>query len=90
MLISKHFLLKGIICIGSLIAVNSSFANHTVETGGSEYSNAIIGEEKCAGIVKTGQGDGRTVIGDDEYEWVYVPAGSCAKFTDSKIIFDED
>ena len=90
MLLRKQLLLKGIICIASLIAINSSFANHTLETGGTEDSNAIVGEEKCAGIVKTGQGDGRTVIDDDEFEWVYVPAGSCAKFTGSKIIYDED
>ena len=48
--------------------------------------------EKCAGIAKAGKNDcgaldgkhgcaGQAKIDNDDTEWVYVPAGTCAKIT---------
>lgn len=64
-----------------------AYANHTPETGGAE-SKAFIEDEKCAGIAMRGKGDGKATVDGIELEWIYVPAGSCAKITGSKIIYD--
>ena len=42
--------------------------------------------EKCAGIVKKGSADGKTVINGVEVEWIYVPAGACAKLVGGKLV----
>ncbi|MEM8844357.1 MAG: DUF2282 domain-containing protein [Pseudomonadota bacterium] len=52
--------------------------------------------EKCAGIAAAGKNDcgsldgkhgcaGQASIDNDDNEWVYVPAGTCAKITGGKV-----
>ncbi|MEE9326579.1 MAG: DUF2282 domain-containing protein [Cocleimonas sp.] len=64
-----------------------AFANHSPETGG-EKNPAYIADEKCAGVVMRGKGDGKATVDGIELEWIYVPAGSCAKISGSKIIYE--
>ncbi len=53
------------------------------------------GMEKCAGIVKAGKNDcgtskhacsGNAAVDKDPEEWVYVPAGTCEKIADGKLV----
>ncbi len=53
------------------------------------------GMEKCAGIVKAGKNDcgtskhacsGNAAVDKDSEEWVYVPAGTCEKIADGKLV----
>ena len=52
--------------------------------------------EKCAGIAKAGKNDcgsldgkhgcaGQATVDNDKNEWVYVPAGTCAKITGGSV-----
>ena len=46
-------------------------------------------KEKCMGLAKAGQGDGKITIDGKVEEWLYVPAGSCAKFVDGRLLIDK-
>jgi len=46
-------------------------------------------KEKCMGIAKAGMGDGKTTIDGKVEEWLYVPAGACAKFVDGRLLIDK-
>jgi uncharacterized membrane protein len=52
-------------------------------------------KEKCAGIVKAGQNDcgtskhscsGQAAQDGDKEEWIYVPAGTCAKIVGGTVV----
>jgi uncharacterized membrane protein len=45
--------------------------------------------EKCMGLAKAGKGDGKVTIDGKSEEWLYVPAGSCAKFVDGRLLIDK-
>jgi len=64
-----------------------SIANQTSKAD-EDKSSAITADEKCAGIVMKGKGDGKVKRNGLELEWIYVPAGACAKISGSKIIYD--
>ena len=46
-------------------------------------------KEKCMGLAKAGMGDGKITIDGKTEEWLYVPAGSCAKFVDGRLLLDK-
>lgn len=46
-------------------------------------------KEKCMGLAKAGQGDGKTTIDGKAEEWLYVPVGACAKFVDGRLLLDK-
>ncbi len=71
-----------------LITSSCSYANHTPATGSENKANIHQKNEKCAGVVKAGKGDGSTVINGVVMEWIYVPVGSCYKLSDSSTIFE--
>ena len=61
----------------------------------NEASAAKEGFEKCAGVVKAGMNDcgtsahacaGQAKADNDPEEWVYVPAGTCAKIAGGKVV----
>jgi uncharacterized membrane protein len=86
-MLSKIIIKKSITFLILTSVIGVAFANHTPETGGEE-DPAFIADEKCAGVVMRGKGDGKSTVGGIELEWIYVPAGSCAKISGSKIIYD--
>ena len=45
--------------------------------------------EKCMGLAKAGMGDGKVTIDGKVEEWLYVPAGACAKFVDGRLLLDK-
>lgn len=67
-----------------------------VLAGGSLPAYAAKGEmEKCAGIAKAGKNDcgtskhacaGQATKDGDPDEWVYVPAGTCDKIVNGKVV----
>lgn len=46
-------------------------------------------KEKCMGLAKAGMGDGKVTIDGKVEEWLYVPAGACAKFVDGRLLLDK-
>jgi len=46
-------------------------------------------KEKCMGLAKVGKGDGKVTIDGKIEEWLYVPAGACAKFVDGRLLLDK-
>ncbi len=50
---------------------------------------AAAEKEKCMGLAKTGMGDGKVTIDGKIEEWLYVPAGACAKFVDGRLLLDK-
>ena len=46
-------------------------------------------KEKCMGLAKAGMGDGKTTVDGKVEEWLYVPAGACAKFVDGRLLIDK-
>jgi len=46
-------------------------------------------KEKCMGLAKAGKGDGKVTIDGKVEEWLYVPAGSCAKFVDGRLLIKQ-
>ena len=63
--------------------------------GSGNAMAAKAGFEKCAGIVAAGQNDcgtsmhgcaGQAAKDNDPQEWIYVPAGTCAKIAGGKLL----
>jgi len=73
--IKKVFIL---LCMTGLVSVTSS-------TFAAEEKKM----EKCMGLAKAGMGDGKSTVDGKVEEWLLVPAGSCAKFVDGRILMDE-
>ena len=46
--------------------------------------------EKCMGLAKKGMGDGKAMIDGKVQEWLFVPAGACAKFVGGRIYIDKN
>ncbi len=65
-----------LISAGLVLLTSSSFA-------------AEAKEEKCMGLAKAGKGDGKITIDGKIEEWLYVPAGSCAKFVDGRLLIEK-
>jgi uncharacterized membrane protein len=60
-----------------------------------DASAAKEGFEKCAGVVKAGLNDcgtsshacaGQSKVDNDPEEWIYVPAGTCAKIAGGTVV----
>lgn len=60
-----------------------------------DASAAKEGFEKCAGVVKAGLNDcgtsshacaGQSKVDNDPEEWIYVPAGTCAKIAGGMVV----
>jgi len=60
-----------------------------------DASAAKEGFEKCAGVVKAGLNDcgtsshacaGQSKVDNDPEEWIYVPAGTCAKIAGGAVV----
>lgn len=60
-----------------------------------DASAAKEGFEKCAGVVKAGLNDcgtsshacaGQAKVDNDPEEWIYVPAGTCAKIAGGTVV----
>ena len=47
-------------------------------------------QDKCMGLAKAGMGDGKTTVDGKVEEWLYVPAGACAKFVDGRLLIDKE
>ncbi len=71
-----------------LIAIFSLLTIGLVSTTSSVFA-ADAEKEKCMGLAKAGQGDGKIMIDGKVEEWLYVPAGSCAKFVDGRLLIDK-
>lgn len=54
----------------------------------AEDKKSPAAKEKCAGIAQPGKGDGMANVDGVQMEWIYVPAGSCAKVSGGKIVYE--
>ncbi len=77
MINKKHLIVLFTLTAMSLASItSSSFAADTEQ-------------EKCMGLAKAGTGDGTITIDGKVEEWLYVPAGACAKFVDGRLLLDK-
>jgi len=73
---------KQLIAIFTLIFIGLTSITSSIFAADTE-------KEKCMGLAKAGQGDGKITIDGKVEEWLYVPAGSCAKFVDGRLLIDK-
>ncbi len=80
----KNQTIKSLSLVSATILFSFTFNFATAEEGKAKPAE----QEKCAGIVKQGKGDGMANVDGVQMEWIYVPAGNCAKFSGGKIVYE--
>jgi len=81
---SKNQVFKVVSLISTAVFLSLTFSVATADEDKAKPAE----KEKCAGIVKSGEGDGKANVDGVQSEWIYVPIGSCAKFSGGKIVYE--
>jgi uncharacterized membrane protein len=71
-----------------LIATFALTATGLVAITSSSFA-AEVTKDKCMGLAKAGMGDGKVTIDGKVEEWLYLPAGACAKFVGGRLLIDK-